>query len=313
MRFSLVIPVAPDRGAEIIDSIQKVDYPKSEMQVIVVRGLNASRNRNRGAEIAKGEIIGFLDDDAIIEGDFLRNVDEFFKRYEGVDVVGGPQLTPKDAKGFGKISGYALTSKFGAWKLSNRYDITKTNLNADECSVTSANLFVKREVMKKIKFDESLWPGEDPKFIEDAQNKGFSIACTPGFVVYHKRRPTIRGLVKQMFNYGKVRPKKEGFFTTLKNPFFFVPSLFFIYLAVLILSVLIKPSITGNVVSTSLSGGGWFVWPLILYVLLALLFGVFDSLRNRDLKAIFVLPGIYPMIHLSYGAGMIWGYLRKFI
>ena len=43
------------------------------------------------------------------------------------------------------------------------------NLNADEKSITSANLICKKEVFKKIEFNSKLYPGEDPRFIEDAK------------------------------------------------------------------------------------------------------------------------------------------------
>ena len=68
---------------------------------------------------------------------------EFFEKHKEVDIVGGPQLTPLDEKGFAKISGYALSSKFGAWKLSSRYSITEEKLDVDETALTSANLFCK--------------------------------------------------------------------------------------------------------------------------------------------------------------------------
>ena len=81
MKFSLIIPVAPDRNAEILGSLKRLDYPKKEYEIIVIPGKNPSDNRNKGAEKSKGEIIGFLDDDAVIEKDFLKHVLEFFKKY----------------------------------------------------------------------------------------------------------------------------------------------------------------------------------------------------------------------------------------
>jgi glycosyltransferase involved in cell wall biosynthesis len=314
MRFSLVIPVAPERGAEILESIKKLDYPKSEFQVIVVNGKNPSENRNKGALRAVGEIIGFLDDDATLQEDFLKNVDKFFQAYDSIDVVGGPQLTPLDEKGFARISGYALCSKFGAWELASRYSKQKLDLNADEKNLTSANLFVKRAVMSKIKFDPNLFPGEDPKFIEDARKAKFKVAYSPDFILYHRRRATWRQLIKQIFNYGKVRPAKEPFRNTLKQPFFLVPSIFSIYLFILLGWVIFNPSITGGVVNSSGSLGffGLFLIPLLLYVILALSFAGIDSWQSKDLKGFFVLPFVYPMIHVSYGVGMIKGYLTKF-
>ena len=311
MKFSLVIPVAPERNAEILESIKELDYPKKEFHVVVVKGKNPSENRNKGAKKSTGEIIGFLDDDANLDKNFLKNVENFFNEYPLVDVVGGPQLTPNDDTGFAKISGYALCSRFGAAEACNRYRKGDLNLNADEDSITSANLFVRKQVMDKISFDTNLFPGEDPKFIEDVKEAGFRVAYSPDFVVYHRRRPTVKGLIKQIFNYGKVRPKKESFFRTLKRPFFLIPSLFVIYLAVLIISSLFNPVITGGVIGVDRPILNFLFIPLALYIVLAIIFSFIDSVNNKDFKSLLVLPFIYLLIHLSYGIGMIWGYMRK--
>jgi len=301
MKFSLIIALAPYRDAEILNSIKKLDYSNKDFQVIVVKGTNPSDNRNKGAEKAKGKILGFLDDDGIINEDFLKNVERFFDKYD-IDVAGGPQLTPLDEKGFAKISGYALASKFGTAETSSRYKKGKLNLNADEKLITSANLFVKKEVMDKVKFNTKLWPGEDPKFIADVKKAGFKVAYCPDFVIFHRRRPNITGLIKQIFNYGKVRPLKESFVETLKMPVFLIPSLFVIYLAILAVIIIFYQQLFSI-----------FFIPLLLYLLLDILFSVYESIKNKDYKAIFVLPFIYPAIHIGYGLGMIYGNLRKII
>jgi len=312
MKFTLVIPVAPERGAEIIESIKKLDYPKSEFHVVVVRGLNPSENRNKGADKGTGEYVVFLDDDAKIEPDYLLRIEDFINRHPEIEIVGGPQLTPKDDKGFAKISGYALSSLFGAYKLASRYSCMEESCDVDETCITSANLICKKEVMEKIRFDSSLFPGEDPKFISDAKKIGYKVGYDPKIRIFHRRRADSRSMLKQFFNYGKVRPAKESFFETLKMPFFFVPSLFTIYLALLIISVLIRPTITGNVIETNVSSI-WFWWfiPIIIYILLMIVFSIHDSIKNKDFKSFPLLLPIYPMIHLSYGIGMIYGYLLK--
>ncbi len=298
MKFSLVIPVAPDRDAPIISTLNELDYKKSDFEIIVEKGTNPSDNRNRGAEKAKGKIIGFLDDDATVEKGFLQDVETFFNSHEEIDIAGGPQLTPKNQKGFAKISGYALTSKFGAAGTADRYKTGKLNLDADESSLTSANLFVKREVMKKIHFDSTLFPGEDPKFIDDAKKANLKVAYCPDFVIYHKRRETLKALIRQIFNYGKVRPAKENFRETAKKPLFLIPSLFVIYL--LISSVFLMLNIYSNIA----------IIPLFVYAILNILFSIVESIKNKNLLAFFPLLFIYPIIHISYGTGMMFGYIN---
>lgn len=301
-----MIPAGKDSELEVLRSLKNQTIKPEK--VIVVRGSHASRNRNRGIERVETDFVAFVNAHSSFPPNWVESIENFFDIYPDVDVVGGPQLTPPEGGFFEKVSGYALTSKFGAANVAGRYGKGKLNLNAGETDITSSNLICRRKVIEKVKFDEKLWPGEDPKFICDAKIEGFKVAYSPDIIGYNRRRGNSFGLMKQFFNYGKFRPK---FSSAFKNPLFLVPALFFIYICVLILSVLIKPEITGNVASTSVRNGGWFLWPFLLYVLLTLLFGVFDSLKNKDLRAVFVLPGIYPMIHLSYGAGMVWGYLRK--
>jgi GT2 family glycosyltransferase len=81
-------------------------------------------------------------------------------------------------------------------------------------------MFCKREVMKKIKFDTTLWPGEDSKFVAESKKQGFKIAYNPDLIIYHRRRPTLKALIKQIFNYGRVGPLREKFSDTIKRPFF---------------------------------------------------------------------------------------------
>ncbi|MCK9596977.1 glycosyltransferase [Candidatus Pacearchaeota archaeon] len=317
MKFSLVIPLAPGRNAEILDSIKQIDYSKKEFEIIVEEGTNPSDNRNKGAKKSKGEIIVFLDDDAVMDKNLLKEAELFFETHKEIDIVGGAQLTPKWQEGFAKISGYALSSKFGAWKMGRRYSQKEMTLNADETMLTSANLLCRKEVMKKIKFDKSLFPGEDPKFIEDAKRAGFKIAYNPNLILYHKRRETIKALIKQISSYGRMRTKKESFLNTLKKPFFLIPSIFLIYLVMLFIFSGINLTFTGffikeNISLINPSFNFLLFLPLIFYLYLNVLVSIYESVKNRNLKSIFLLPFIFPIIHLSYGLGMILGYFKKY-
>ena len=54
-----------------------------------------------------------------------------------------------------------------------------------------------------------------------------------------------------------------------------------------------------------------FLVPLLLYILLIIIFTFVDSIRNKDYKAIFILPFVYVLIHISYGIGMISSYIKN--
>lgn len=301
-KFSIIIPIAPDRMAEVLVSLNKLDYQKNQYEVIIEKGTNPSDNRNKGAKKAKGEIIAFLDDDALIKEDLLKEAENFFNQYPDIHIVGGPQLTPFKQKTFGKISGYALSSRFGAGNITKRYKKSKLNLNADETTLTSANLFCKKEIFSKIQFDPKLYPGEDPDFIARAKKSNFKVAYSPNIIIYHKRRESIGKLAKQVFKYGITRPAKESLFETLKRPAFLVPSLFITYLFIsALLTLFLFPSNFLYLIYL----------PLIIYIISSFLFSLFLSIKNRNILSLFALPIIFLTIHLYYGIGMLFGIFGK--
>jgi len=150
MKFSLIIPVAPGRNAEILESIKDLDFSKKQFEVIVKPGKNASENRNNGSREARGEFLVFLDDDAFIDKNYLNNLNEFLRKNQNVEIIGGPQLTPEEDKFFAKISGIALSSWFGGFKVNQRYESKKEKIGVNETAVTSANLVVKKSSFEKI-------------------------------------------------------------------------------------------------------------------------------------------------------------------
>lgn len=306
----MIVPAGYDSSLDVLESLKNQEERIS--QVIVVRGNHPSRNRNKGIERAGGDFVAFVNAHSSFPGDWSKNIISFFNDFPEIDIVGGPQLTPESNNFFGKVSGFALGSKFGAGNVAKRYSLGKLNLNADEESITSSNLICKKDVFEKVRFDENIYPGEDPKFISDAKKQHLRVAYCPKIVGYNKRRNSVRGLIRQIFNYGKMRPKKEALAETMKKPFFLIPSLFFLYVVSLFLIVGVNASITGNIIGAAgFRGNPWLFLPLGGYILLAILFSFYDSIKNKNLPAFFILPFIYPMIHLSYGMGMVLGYIKK--
>lgn len=291
-KITLVIPAKQGAKLSVLETINKSDF-----EIIVETGNNTSRNRNNGIKKAKTELVAFTNAHTVLNFDWLIQVEKFFKKHPEIDIVGGPQLNYSNEKFFARSSGYALSSLFGASVMSKRYSQGKLSLNADETVVTSANLICRKKVFKRVKFDENIYPGEDPKFISDAKAAGFKIAYTPEIIVYNLRRNSFSELFKQIFNYGRVRPKKENFLETIKRPYFICPTLFLIYLLILpTLSLISK----------------YFLIPGLIYVILSLVFSVYESILNKEFKSVFILPFIFLTIHLSYGLGFLIGLMEKY-
>lgn len=298
MRYSLIIPVAPDRKIEVKESIASLDYPKEEVEVIIEEGKNPSRNRNRAIKRSKGDIVLLLDDEVHFNKNLLKKADEFFKNYTTYDILGGPQLTPETDGFFGKLSGRALASWFGTFKVSNRYREGTINFDATEFDITSANCFIKRKVFEKIGyFHPFLYPAEEREFFSRAQNGGFKIAKSSEMAVYHKRRSNLLAFAKQIFGYGITRPQKEiiakeKLYIELE---FILVALFSVYVTTLpLLYILWKP----------------FIVPFLGYLLFIVLGAVLESIKNKNLSGLFILPILFLTIHYSYGLGLLRGFVK---
>ena len=288
-KITIVIPMSPEGKIDALESTKK----QKNVKIIVVRGLNPSRNRNIGIEKAGTEFIAFINGHTILSENWGMKLEEFFKEHPEIDMVGGPQLNYGGDNNFTQASGYALGSVFGGGNINKRYKKGKLNLNADETSLTSANLICRKRVLQKVKFDEKIYPGEDPKFISDSIKAGFKVAYSPDIIVYNRRRGSFLRLTKQIYNYGVTRPKKERFAETLKMPFFIIPSLFLIYVVLIVFLIII-----GRLNLLVLI-------PAIFYILLNFYFSFINSIKNKDIASFFLLLIIHPTIHLSYGLGFL--------
>jgi len=289
--LTIVIPAGEKTEIKALETINR-----KNINVIVERGKNPSQNRNRGASKAKTDFIAFINSHTLLDKSWLKEVLKFFKSHPEIDIVGGPQLNYPNEGFFARVSGYALSSVFGSAKVSTRYKKTRLNLQADESSITSANLICRRKVFEKVKFDETLYPGEDTKFIDDAIKSGLKVAYSPAIIVYNLRRQSPRLLFKQVFNYGITRPKKESIFQTLKKPYFLAPALFVLYLILLPSLILIS---------------NLMIFPLLIYLLLDLLFSLYESIKNNDILSSIILIFIFPIIHVGYGLGFLYGSIKK--
>ena len=135
-----------------------------------------STQRNTGIKNAKGSVIVFFDDDSVADHNYLNTGLEFLEQHPEIGIAGGPQVDSPHDRFFARAAGTAMSSFFGSFTMSSRYKKTKLDLDAGEFNLTSANVFIRKEILDKIGgFDESLCALEDIEFGVRLANKGHRI------------------------------------------------------------------------------------------------------------------------------------------
>jgi GT2 family glycosyltransferase len=295
-RFSVIVPVGPARSAPVLPSLERLEFPAAAYEVIVERGPSPSRNRNRGIAQASGEVLAFVDDDCVVEPDWLASAAAFFDAHPDHEVVGGPQLTPPSDGVLARASGHALASRFGAWRMSRRYRRGRLDLDATETVLTSANLFVRRSALARCGlFDPRLWPNEETELLHRIATTGGRLAYDPQVVVRHHRRRSLRELAGQCFRYGTGRARQAWLTGVRPGIGVLVPLAFLGY-------VILLPFL--------LAAGAVAVAPLAAYAALVGAWSIGTAMRARDVVLLGALPPALLAIHLSYPAGYLAEWAR---
>lgn len=256
---SIVIPTVNRKNKlkKCLESLKKLDYPKSLLEIIVVdngsvdgtsnmvssefedaklvveprRGVSSARNT--GALHSRGEIISFLDDDCQVEKSWLRKIVRNFSG-KGVIGVGGPVILKINLMQVGQK---LLDISMG---FSN-FDLGSVRRNiVGPPYLSGANMSFQRKAFECASFDPRLGPPmaylEDFDFCDNLLRLGFELLYDPEPIVYHIPVISKFSLSYILFNRGP----KEGFsiyyFNRKRMPWFKVlrrsvySCLIFIYL-----------------------------------------------------------------------------------
>ena len=155
---------------KLLDSIKKQTYKDYEVIVAdasstdntikiakkygckVVKGGMPSVGRNNGAKMAKGEILLFLDSDAVIKKDFLKNALDEFNKLK-LDVA-GCLISPL---------GNNFIDKFFFWS----FNLWTTSTQLFYPNASGACIFCKKHLHEKVNgFDESIKLSEDMDYVK---------------------------------------------------------------------------------------------------------------------------------------------------
>jgi GT2 family glycosyltransferase len=195
---------------------EKLTSHQKQYPYILLRNekFNAAAGRNIGVTHANGDIIAFIDGDAIAAKDWLQQIVATFGKTDAVG-VGGPDLLPSDSSNMARMIGYVMTSPFAR---GGRFNPSTQHTASDEekyvYHIPTCNLALKREVFNKVGFfDESFAKGQDLELNYRIVTAGYKLFYSPAIQVVHHRKQFVKDFAKQIYKWAKAKIaiiKKHG-------------------------------------------------------------------------------------------------------
>ena len=197
---SVLAQDAPFGFELIVVSAQPLDLPEETRSRNVVEGnRNPATRRNRGVSVAAGEILAFLDDDAVADPRWLATAVAWLDAHPETLAVGGPDPAPPDSTVAELVSDTLLATPWigsGVAAHENRRGIFEVRHASD---VALVNLLVRRNAFTG--FDESIgYIGEDTALLQGLMERG-SVVYHDGVRVYHRRRAFPGPYLRQRWRY----------------------------------------------------------------------------------------------------------------
>jgi GT2 family glycosyltransferase len=296
--------MSTDGTYELLNELKK----KYKFSLIKNKKINAAAGRNLGIHQAKGDIIAFIDSDAIPSNDWLTQIETAFKKNnKSIAGVGGPDLIPKDSTDKEKAIGIVMTSSLargGRFNPSTQHSLLDEERFVEH--IPTCNLALKKDVIEKVGFfDEEFAKGQDLELNHRIIKAGYKLFYSPKIKVVHYRKNHIREFARQVFKWAKAKVaiiRKHGF-NGLTSHVYIWP-VYFILLFIV-------------------SFAFFYLLNIIQVFMLLLLIGfifygsiiIFESgrLSNNfcDKKLFLYSVFLFPVIHFSYGFGILNAILKK--
>jgi glycosyltransferase involved in cell wall biosynthesis len=170
-----------DGTAKIVKS-QPVKYAFEKRQ-------SSYAARNKGIQLASGELLVFTDADCLPAKNWLSEYIECYSK-TGKKLIGGAiNITAEDPN-----NSWMMYDKLN--HMNQKLLVTTKNFAA------TANLMVHKEVFEKVgSFDSGLVSGGDSEFGRRATKK-FDMVYCPKARIYHPARGSFRGMIKKKYRLG---------------------------------------------------------------------------------------------------------------
>ncbi len=209
--------------------------PETGVRNVVEPNRNPATRRNRAVSAASGEILAFIDDDAVADLCWLATACAYLDAHPDVLALGGPDPAPADSTSAELFSDTLLATRWigsGVLAHEDRDGVFAIEHPSD---IALVNLFVRRDVFDG--FDESIgYIGEDTALVDRLMTRG-RVVYHSGVRVCHRRRAFPGEYLRQRWRYRvktgqlmmqpsyRANPKIKVFFAGAALMFLFFPIL----------------------------------------------------------------------------------------
>jgi GT2 family glycosyltransferase len=161
--------------------------------------------RNLGWQLARTELVAYLDDDVVLEREWAQKILEPFSDPE-VGIVSGPGLIPDNLGLMARLAGLALSSGATGY-VADRYKQNVSSVRAIKWSqIIGCNMALRRHLLEKVGGFNPFFEAGDEMFVSHSICKlGHSILFASEARAYHFPRATLKGFMRQIYGYGATR------------------------------------------------------------------------------------------------------------
>jgi succinoglycan biosynthesis protein ExoA len=252
--------------------------------------------RNELVSLAGGQWLYFVDDDAYVHPHLFAKFADDLMVHPRASVFGGPNLTPVSSSPFQEASGLALGSRFATFFSAPRYKPLGPVRKSSEANLILCNLFMSRAALGNKPFPPEFLCCEENWVLQNMDRQGHILIYDPELVVWHERRPNPLTLARQIFKYGLGRGQLIRSRPQSAKPSYFVPAAAAFCALFLV----------------AFNAGAITLWTFVLYGFLCAIAAARNGMsKNCNPAAALMSLAVFPIVHVSYGLGLLWGIVRQ--
>lgn len=222
-----------------VENGRQISTKNPNIELIVVSGLNPSRQRNLAVQHARGEIIYFLDDDSSFTIENIQWIRKLFNDHPDIAVVGGPAIIVNKEQ-HTRPATMVLGSFYGVGFITKRYQQRGPSRLTNANGLILCNLAVRRQIFLDTGgLDPAYYPCDENEWLQRLQNQGHKILYTPQLVIERSFPDQMPLFLSKIFTYGRARGEYIQESLNLSSLIFLAPMmLLFIHLLFLLHHIL---------------------------------------------------------------------------